>query len=516
MLILCCIAFAISVVGVACDTVDSNSSSVDGGGHTHAFSTWEITTPASCITDGVQSRSCESCGFTETAAISKTGHTIVIDNAVAPTCTTDGKSVGSHCGVCGIAIVPQNTIQATGHNYNDGEITSYATCVQQGIKKYTCTIAGCNYFYTESYSLQSYTATELYNIAKQFTGEIVVCDKKGAEFALGTCFVYSDDGKIITNYHVIDGAYSAKVFINDKEYSVSKVLAYDKNIDLAVLKITTTDVFAYANICKKTVKTGETVYAIGSSRGLTNTYSQGIITQAERVVDGVVHIQHDASITNGNSGGPLLNIYGEVIGINTWGLADSQNLNFAVFTSELDNLVFGTPISMAELYELNRKNPFDLLVDYIVANGTYDSSDGTVELRFVDGYQDSGTRYQSMGLTYYIADGHIILSNYSSKADSDITFFTGIVLRKSAEEYYYGTFIDQNGTTIYKMLGWITAGTFTQNTLVGYTTYEGLADMKTTVREDASADCIYILAYFQWFLGSYLDLSIADFGFTSF
>ena len=114
---------------------------------------------------------------------------------------------------------------------------------------------------------------------------------------------------------------------------------------MAILKINATDL-DYANVCKKTVQTGEAVYAIGSSRGLTNTYSQGIITQANRVVDGVVHIQHDASITNGNSGGPLLNVYGEVIGINTWGITDSQNLNFAVFTSELDNLVYGNEMTL--------------------------------------------------------------------------------------------------------------------------------------------------------------------------
>ena len=91
-------------------------------------------------------------------------------------------------------------------------------------------------------------------------------------------------------------------------------MAFDELIDLAVLKVEQNGLVA-ATVCKNNVQAGETVYAIGSSRGLTNTYSQGIITHADRVLDGVTYVQHDASITNGNSGGPLINIYGEVIGI---------------------------------------------------------------------------------------------------------------------------------------------------------------------------------------------------------
>ena len=77
-------------------------------------------------------------------------------------------------------------------------------------------------------------------------------------------------------------------------------MAYDENIDLAVVKVNATGLTT-ATICKKTVSVGATVYAIGSSRGLTNTYSQGIITYANRVVDGVSHVQHDASITHGGN-----------------------------------------------------------------------------------------------------------------------------------------------------------------------------------------------------------------------
>ena len=85
---------------------------------------------------------------------------------------------------------------------------------------------------------------------------------------------------------------------------------------------------------------GDTIYAFGSPIGFTSTLSQGIISSADREVDGRLCVQHDASITHGNSGSPLINEFGEVIGVNTFTYEDSQNLNFAVAISELDNLYF--------------------------------------------------------------------------------------------------------------------------------------------------------------------------------
>ncbi len=169
-----------------------------------------------------------------------------------------------------------------------------------------------------------YSAEEINEQAKRYVGEITCYDKSGKAISIGTGFVYTEDGKVITNYHVIDGSYYAEIIINGVEYEIKSVLSYDENIDLAILKIDGNK-FAHAVICEKEPETGNTVFAIGSSRGLTNTFSKGIVTYYNRIIDNVSHIQHDASITNGNSGGPLINEYGEVIGINTWGINDSQN-----------------------------------------------------------------------------------------------------------------------------------------------------------------------------------------------
>jgi hypothetical protein len=468
----------------------------------------------SCSSQGMQTRICNTCGFSEYSPISATGHTEVVDSATEATCTIDGKTEGKHCSVCNAVIIAQTVIQSNGHKYNNGVITTKASCIQEGVKTYTCTIANCRHSYTEAYSFPTYTATELYNQSVKYVGEISIYDKSGTQTALGTGFVISSDGKIVTNYHVIDGAYSANITINNTTYSISKLLAYDESIDLAVLQISATGL-DYANICKNAVQTGETVYAIGSSKGLTNTFSQGIITQAQRVIDGAIHIQHDAAISSGNSGGPLLNVYGEVIGVNKMSRIDSQNINMAVFTTELDNLVYGTPMTLAEFYELNNV-AFDTLVDFILENGEYDSSSGKTELRLEDRYNSSNTQYHIVEFTYNPKYNCVDLTHFVGFSDSDITFFTGISLEKDVDSYYWAIFVSDNGTTINKMSGYINYETFTNDTLLGYDTYEGKTSQESATRENASLSAVYLVEYLEWLATNYLNSTVADFGFVVF
>ena len=119
---------------------------------------------------------------------------------------------------------------------------------------------------------------DIYNKAKEVAVEIKTYDKSGAGLALGSGFVYSKDGQIVTNYHVIDEAYSAEVYVGETKYAVSSVLAYDKDIDIAVLKINASNLKTLT-ISDDEVNTGMTVYALGSSRGLTSTFSRGIVSE---------------------------------------------------------------------------------------------------------------------------------------------------------------------------------------------------------------------------------------------
>lgn len=446
-------------------------------GHTEEI---DAAVAPTCTTDGkTEGKHCSVCNavLVAQAVVNKLGHIEVTDAAVAPTCTVDGKTEGKHCGMCNIVLLAQTPIKANGHNCTNIKILLEATCIQNGLKQLSC--INCSYSYTETYALKTYTATEINNQALKYVGEITTYDKNGNAISMGTGFVYSNDGKIITNYHVIDGAYSAKIAIDGTTYQIQYVLAYDEKIDLAVVKVNGS--FSnYANICKNQVAVGSKVYAIGSSRGLTNTFSQGIVTYYNRIVDGVSHIQHDASITNGNSGGPLINEYGEIIGINTWGISDSQNLNFAVFTTELDNLTYGTSLTFEEFY-LKECNVFERLKNYIIDNGVYNASKNyyyaTLGTTYSSNYASKYTRLAY----YYVTDNYITLDFLIDDGECWVYF----EIDENVDGSYYWSYFDDNN---YKMSGTLYASTYNSNTLLGYSSNNIYSSsLRQDIRELASS-----------------------------
>jgi len=344
-----------------------------------------------------------------------------------------------------------------------------------------------------------YTATEIYNQAVKYVGEIVTYDKSGNEYALGTGFVISSNGKIVTNYHVIEGAYSADITINDKTYTISSVLAYDADIDLAVLKINATGL-SYATLCKSPVSVGSTVYAIGSSRGMTNTYSQGIVTYADRIVDGVSYVQHDASITNGNSGGPLINANGEVVGINTWGISDSQNLNFAVCVEELDNLVYGTPTTLSELFE-EQLTPYQYLVNWVLENYTETYFEGLVV----------SVEYENDDYLYSISYDLEYEYLYVDIYHEDLYFCLELIGDPSEYPYYFDY---EDDILTYSIEGEVNAKTFTDKTALTNYQYDGPSYNKENAISLTQTAMSTTLSFFDYFLTvNDLGLSIEDFGF---
>ena len=123
----------------------------------HKFSTWTTTKNATCTQVGTKSRKCTVCGKTETQTIAKTGHKSVTDKTISATCTTDGKTEGSHCSVCGAVIKAQDTIKATGHKFGDWTTTKSSTCTESGTQIRKCEICGA----TESKSLSAKGHTEV-------------------------------------------------------------------------------------------------------------------------------------------------------------------------------------------------------------------------------------------------------------------------------------------------------------------------------------------------------------------
>lgn len=153
------------------------------------------------------------------------------------------------------------------------------------------------------------------------------------ENSLGSGFIVSKDGYIVTNNHVIEGAdeISVKLY-DDKEYD-AEVVGRDPKTDLALIKINAKDLVPLKLGSSKQLKVGTWVVAIGSPFGLEQTVTAGIVSAKGRILGSGPYddfIQTDASINPGNSGGPLLNLEGEVVGINTAIIKSGQGIGFAI------------------------------------------------------------------------------------------------------------------------------------------------------------------------------------------
>ena len=139
---------------------------------------------------------------------------------------------------------------------------------------------------------------------------------------LGSGFIISDNGIIVTNNHVIEGADEITVILHDETEYIAELLGRDPKADLAVLKINpkNDELFSVSWGDSDQMRVGDWTIAIGNPLGLGGTVTAGIVSAISRDLGGgpyVKFLQTDASINRGNSGGPLFNIDGEVIGINT-------------------------------------------------------------------------------------------------------------------------------------------------------------------------------------------------------
>ena len=192
------------------------------------------------------------------------------------------------------------------------------------------------------------TATQIYEEVSKATVEITSYFDNG-EMALGSGF-FIDKGVIVTNYHVVGGANKIVVQAsNGNKYVVNEILGYDKDIDIAVIKIDAEE-NEVLTINDEGVTVGEKIYILGSPLGLTGTFADGIVSSASRVDNEVDYIQVTAPMSPGNSGGPLINRFGEVMGINTWQYTDGQNLNFSININELKNIDLNNAISITDFY----------------------------------------------------------------------------------------------------------------------------------------------------------------------
>ncbi|MFA7060118.1 MAG: Do family serine endopeptidase [Pedobacter sp.] len=161
------------------------------------------------------------------------------------------------------------------------------------------------------------------------------------EQSLGTGFIVSADGYILTNNHVVNGADEVMVKLSDGRELKGEIKGLDEKVDLALIKISNKEKLPFAEMGDSdAIEVGEWVMAIGNPFGLSHTVTAGIVSAKGRVIGSGPYddyIQTDASINPGNSGGPLFSAQGKVIGINT-----------AIIAGGAGGIGFAIPISIAK------------------------------------------------------------------------------------------------------------------------------------------------------------------------
>ena len=191
------------------------------------------------------------------------------------------------------------------------------------------------------------TAQEVYRRVNPSVVTVVAQLKDGA--SLGTGVIFTEDGYILTNYHVLEGGSDCTIYLENDHSYATKYVAGDADSDLAVLKTDLTGLPAAQFGDSEKLTVGDKVYAIGNPLGyeLRGTLTDGIVSAINRDVwvDGrtMTLIQTNAALNSGNSGGPLINEYGQVVGLNVIKMSSSyfsiEGLGFAIPSATMDRVV---------------------------------------------------------------------------------------------------------------------------------------------------------------------------------
>jgi Flp pilus assembly protein TadD len=188
-------------------------------------------------------------------------------------------------------------------------------------------------------------ADKIYKENEKAVVVVVVYDGEGRAIRQGSGFIVREGGVIVTNHHVISNARSIKIKTGSKVFNVEGIINLDKENDIAILKVDANNLptVTIGDADKSSI--GEKVYVISSPQGLENTVSDGILSGKREIAPNIKILQMTASVSSGSSGGAVFNENGEVIGIATLLLKDSQNLNFAIPVNVIKGKISGEKLT---------------------------------------------------------------------------------------------------------------------------------------------------------------------------
>ncbi len=378
----------------------------------HSGKEWQLTKEPTCQAVGTEKLMCQTCGVSiDTRSVAKLGHTGgEWKTVLSPTCTETGLKK-QFCNVCSMELESQ-VLEKTKHTVGSWAVIKEATCKEAGTEMcycrdcgaeiesrgtsvisthdfscyvtpptevelgYTTYVCGiCGFKKTGNYVSMDgeLDANGVYDLVYHAMVRVEAYNKKGERFSVGSGFFINDKGQIATNYHVVTGAYTLKVvsYSNKMVYVVSDILGYDKEQDVAIIQINKTG-NAYLEFADEAPKTGDPVYTMGSPLGVDNVFSYGVVSNTSLIVSGKDCISFTAPISSGNSGGPLLNGKGQVLGINTMVATDGQNFNFAIKADKIKALDISSPTPIVDFYEATlQENAIRLLFSHFIINGTF-------------------------------------------------------------------------------------------------------------------------------------------------
>ncbi len=230
-------------------------------------------------------------------------------------------------------------------NSNYNELNSELASVNNKIAELTTSVTQTKQSLTsldESFNkeisqLKASTSSDFSGIIEDAVKSVVTIR---TDVSQGTGFIITDDGYIVTNAHVLVGGHTIQSLTYEQEAINTQFIGYDGNLDIALLKIS--GKYRELELADSNdVQVGEKVIAIGNPLGLQFSVSEGIVSAKDRAGSNGIeaYIQTDAALNPGNSGGPLINKKGEIIGINNFKIGEGESLGFALESNYMQSAI---------------------------------------------------------------------------------------------------------------------------------------------------------------------------------